>query len=63
MENRPTAIERAFALARGGRMTRMGDIRKTLQVEGYQENGQLFGRSIRAQLVKLIAEAKTKAEE
>jgi hypothetical protein len=47
MENRPTAIERAFAL----------------QAEGYQENGQLSGRSIRAQLVKLIAEAKTKAEE
>jgi hypothetical protein len=63
MENRPTAIERAFALASGGRMARVSDIRKTLQAEGYQENGQFSGRSIRAQLVKLIAEAKTKAEE
>jgi hypothetical protein len=63
MDSRPTVIERAFDLARSGRMASVGDIRNTLRAEGYREEGQLFGRSITQQLMRLIAAAKTKMQD
>jgi hypothetical protein len=61
MHDRPTYTERAFALAEGGTCENMQSIRKQLRAEGYADNGQLSGSSIRNQLVKLIAASKGKA--
>lgn len=61
MHDRPTHVERAFALAEGGTCESLAMIRKQLRAEGYADNGQLSGSSIRNQLVKLIAASKAKA--
>jgi hypothetical protein len=58
MIDRPTIVERAFDLAKSGRVTRLGELRSVLRAEGYIDQGQLSGRSIRDQLVNLIADAK-----
>ena len=63
MTARPTVIERAFALAASGRMTSAKDLREALKGEGYSDDGQLSGPSIRAQLTKLIAGAREKGQE
>jgi hypothetical protein len=63
MSDRATIIERAFVLAASGRMISIKDIRDTLKIEGYSDAGQLSGKSIRAQLTKLIAESKARAPE
>jgi hypothetical protein len=63
MSDRPTKIERAFALAASGRMASIKDLRETLKSEGYSEDRQLSGRSIRAQLTKLIMEARVETRE
>jgi hypothetical protein len=54
MDDRPTYLERAFALARGGSCESMLSIRRQLKSEGYPETGQLSGSAIRAQLIKLL---------
>jgi hypothetical protein len=58
MDDRPTYLERAFALARSGPCESMNTIRDQLAAEGYSEAGQLYGRTIRNQLAKLIAARK-----
>jgi len=63
MGGRITIIERAFALAASGRMTSIKDVRTTLKSEGYADDGQLYGRSIREQLTKLIVECGNRARE
>ena len=63
MSDRPTQIERAFALAASGRMASIKDLRETLKSEGYPEDRQISGGSIRAQLTKLIMEARATARE
>jgi hypothetical protein len=61
MTDRPTHLERAFALASSGRVGTMLEMRQALRSEGYSEEGQLHGRSIINQLMKLMAEAKAKS--
>ncbi len=63
MTDRPTQIERAFTLAASGRVETLGELRLLLRAEGYTQDGQLTGRSLRDQLVKIIAKAKTQAQE
>ena len=58
MADRPTCMERAFALAEGGACESLNAIRKQLKAEGYAEAGQLSGRSIRHQLMRIIAARK-----
>ena len=55
MDDRPTCLERAFALAEAGTCENMLSIRQQLKREGYPETGQLNGGTIRAQLIKLLA--------
>jgi hypothetical protein len=54
---RPTLIERAFVLANSGRIASMKELRKVLKAEGYPEEGHLYGRFIRGQPQKLMADA------
>jgi hypothetical protein len=61
MHDRPTLIERAFALAESGTCESLAMVRMQLRAEGYSDAGQLSGSSIRNQLVKLIAASKVKA--
>jgi hypothetical protein len=61
MHDRPTLVERAFALAEGGTCESLAMMRKQLRAEGYSDTAQLAGNSIRNQLVKLIAANKAKA--
>ncbi|MDB5438035.1 MAG: hypothetical protein JWM33_462 [Caulobacteraceae bacterium] len=49
MENRPTELERAFALARSGEYDGVSAIRAQLKLEGYAA-GQLQGMSLMRQL-------------
>jgi hypothetical protein len=58
MLDRPTCMERAFALAETGSCESLNAIRKQLKTEGYAESGQLTGGSIRNQLMRIIAERK-----
>ncbi len=58
MTSRPTAIERAFALAKSGRVTSISHIRHILRSEGYPEDGQFSGLVIRKQLIEAIKKAK-----
>ncbi len=58
MSDRPTYLERAFALAEAGTCQSLGALREHLKAEGYAEMGQLQGMSVRAQLGKLIAAAR-----
>ena len=52
-----TALERAFQLARSGRIARIGEIRETLKAEGYPDQ-QLVGRTLSRQLTALIVAAR-----
>lgn len=61
MHDRPTLVERAFALAESGTCESLAVIRMRLRAEGYSDAAQLAGSSIRNQLVKLIAASKAKA--
>jgi len=60
MDNQPTVIERAFALAASGQVNGLDEIRDVLKAEGFTVAGQLYGPTIAKQLAKLIAAAKTK---
>jgi hypothetical protein len=51
VNDRPTALERAFQLASSGRPNTIADIKKTLHSEGYlttQIDGQALHRQLRA---------------
>ena len=55
MDRRPTAVERAFELARSGRCLTVQDIRRQLSGEGYLDvRHHLSGRSIMAELGRAI---------
>jgi hypothetical protein len=55
MESKVTALERAFQLARSGRMATIDDIKKRLKREGYDERVVTEGgRSLTLQLRELI---------
>jgi hypothetical protein len=55
--SRPTALERAFALARTGDYAGISEIRSKLQAEGYQIS-QLQGPALQKQLRQLCADAR-----
>ncbi len=58
-----TALERAFQLARSGRMATVDDIRKRLKQEGYDERVVLDGgRLLTAQLRRLSRAARADAQ-
>jgi hypothetical protein len=57
VHNRPTAIERAFELARAGEVADMDDLRSVLRQEGYLER-DIEGRSLGSQLRDLIKSAR-----
>ena len=57
MDHRVTALERAFQLARSGKVSGLSDIRKVLNREGYSEN-QVDGRTLKRQLTGLIETAR-----
>jgi hypothetical protein len=60
---RPHAVERAFEIAREGRLRNASDIAAKLADEGYANPArQLTGRVIRRQLHQLIAAAREAAE-
>jgi hypothetical protein len=59
MQNRKTPIERAFALAKSGEFSSVGDIRKELVLEGYDAY-QITGPSLLKQLRVLIRAAQVR---
>lgn len=58
---RPTAIERAFELARSGRIHTLRDLRQQVKNEGYDAMA-LDGRALGAQLSAIIREARKASE-
>ena len=58
MADRPTCIERAFALAKSGKCDSVKSVRQQLKAEGYSEAGHLSGNAIRRQLMALLATAR-----
>ena len=53
----PTALERAFALARSGKFLTVSEIRSQLKQERYDVS-QLEGRALQKQLRELCVEAR-----
>ena len=53
MNQRMTALERAFQLARSGQVSTVSEIKVSLSRDGYSAN-QLDGPSLRRQLMGLI---------
>ena len=58
MTEKPTALERAFILAKSGRMNAISDIRRQLLAERY-DAGQIQGPHLLKQLRGLIEAART----
>jgi len=56
MNDNPTAIERAFQLAKSGRYASLDHIQKALKAEGYSRN-EAAGPSLNKQLKGLIRSA------
>ncbi len=57
MDNRMTALERAFQLARSGSVAGLTDIITALKRDGYSTN-QIEGPHLKRQLAKLIKAAR-----
>jgi hypothetical protein len=53
MDEKPTAIERAFQLAKSGTCVSVPGLRKQLKAEGYSTN-QITGPTLNKQLLALI---------
>jgi hypothetical protein len=60
MESRPTALERAFELAKSGQCATVEEIKKKLKAEGLPA-GQLTGKTLTKQLRELIKVAREQA--
>ena len=59
MEERPSVVERAFEIAKSGKVANTAELRKQLTAEGYTNNAQfLAGRTLSNQLTRMIAEAR-----
>ncbi len=55
--HRPTTLERAYELARGGGCRTVGDIKQALQAEGFERiQDSLYGPTLTAALRKLCQE-------
>jgi hypothetical protein len=62
MDSKVTALERAFQLARSGKMATIEDIKKRLKQEGYDERVVTDGgRSLTMQLRGFIGTARANA--
>ena len=60
MAERPSVIERAFQIAKSGKVADMPALHKQLLEEGYATAAQaLAGRSLVNQLGRMMAEART----
>ena len=60
MENRPSVVERAFQIAKIGKVANIAALRKQLTDEGYANAVQaLAGRSLANQLTRMITDART----
>jgi hypothetical protein len=57
MDRNVTPLERAFQLAKSGKVSNLHDIRKSLKQEGYDANVVQDGASLRTQLRNLIKAA------
>ena len=57
MDPNRSALERAFQLARSGRLATVDDIKKQLKQEGYDVSSAYSGPSLRSQLRDLIEAA------
>lgn len=54
MNLRPTTLERAYELARGGGCRTVTEIKQRLQIEGYERvRDSLYGQSLTADLRRL----------
>jgi hypothetical protein len=63
MDSKVTALERAFQLARSGRMATIEEIKKRLKQEGYDARVVADGgRSLTTQLKELIKAARADAQ-
>jgi hypothetical protein len=60
MDRDVAAWERAFQLAKSGKVSNLDDIRKTLKQEGYDANVVQDGASLKAQLRNLIKAAQSR---
>ena len=59
VNDRPGIIERAFQVAKSGKVSNIKDLRTQLAEEGYSNvTGVLTGRSLRQQISRMIVEAK-----
>ena len=55
--HRPTTLERAYELARGGSCRTVGEIKQALQAEGFERiQDSLYGPTLTAALRKLCQE-------
>jgi hypothetical protein len=60
MDERPSVVERAFQIAKSGKVANVSALRMQLTSEGYANNAQtLAGRSLSNQLARLIVEARS----
>ena len=60
MSDRPSIIERAFQVAKSGKVSNIKQLRQQLAAEGYPNAANaLTGRSLQQQLSRMITEAKT----
>jgi hypothetical protein len=60
MEQRAGVVQRAFEIARSGKVAGIAALRSQLTEEHYVNNAQfLAGRSLRNQLARIIIEART----
>ena len=58
MSDRPSVIERAFQVAKSGKVSNIEQLRKQLMQEGYSNADSLRGRSLLQQISRMIVEAK-----
>jgi len=58
MDGSKTALERAFELAKSGKYSSLGELRRVVSKEGYI-SAQLEGRALGRQLVELIRRSKS----
>jgi hypothetical protein len=62
--HRPTTLERAYELARGGGCRTVGEIKQALQAEGFERiQDSLYGPTLTAALRKLCQEHQIAAPE
>jgi hypothetical protein len=58
-QERPGVVQRAFEIARSGKVATVADLHAVLAREGYDNARQsLSGRSVSSQLTRMIAEAR-----